>query len=219
MKSRVFSVLAVLLLTACSQAILRPIETDLPLVLQWNELGLAGIREEPVIRAPVVSRQLFLLHAAMYDAWTAFDDQARPYAMPPHKLPPALRSEGNLRNSISQAAYQVLNQRFGRLSGGAFKPRLREQMARYGFNIATSADPATPEGIGFMAADAVLRRRANDGANQTNLYREIGSPVYPRPYRAVNSADWRDSRVRPVALSLIQTAGSLYKCRIHTRRR
>jgi len=191
---RCLLIIWVLLSTACTSQVLREPGTDLPLVVQWNELALAGIREEPVIRAPVVSRQLFLLHTAMYDAWTAFDDQAQPYAMSPVKLAPAERTEANLRNALSQAAYQVLVRRFGRLSGGGFKPQLREQMARYGLNIATAADTTTAAGIGFMAAESVLRRRANDGANQANLYSEITSPDYPQRYAAFNSDDWRDPR-------------------------
>ena len=183
--------LTALFLSGCSQQILQRTEAALPLVVQWNELALAGIREEPAIRAPAVSRQLFLLHAAMYDAWTAFDDQARPYAMPPIKLAATLRTESNQRNAISQAAYRVLQQRFGRLSGGDFKPRLRRQMARYGFNIATAADSTTAAGIGYLAAESVLQKQADDGANEARLYSEITSPTYPRRYAAVNDADWR----------------------------
>ena len=50
-------------------------------VTRWNERALEAIcigRPMPTI----VSRELFLLHAAIYDAWAAFDPVAKPIYAP-----------------------------------------------------------------------------------------------------------------------------------------
>lgn len=179
------------LLSAC--AALQPGSQDeLGVVAQWNELALAAVRNEVIIRPTVVSRQLFLLHAAMYDAWSAFEPGAEPYALDPTiKRTGAQANEAAKTAAVSQAAYHVLRKSFPRFEAtGA----LNQQMARLGLLVVNRGEPGTPAGIGYLAAQAVLDARADDGANAANNYGPITSATYPRPYVPVNSDDPRAAR-------------------------
>ncbi|MEZ5584853.1 MAG: vanadium-dependent haloperoxidase [Candidatus Competibacteraceae bacterium] len=167
-------------------------QAKLNVVMQWNELALAAVRNEVIIRPTVVSRKLFLLHAAMYDAWSAFEANAQPYALDPViKLTNLQDNEGAESSAISQAAYHILRTPFPRFEAtGA----LTRQMARLGILVVNRGDPDTPAGVGYLAAQAVLAARADDGSNAANNYQEITSSTYPRPYASVNSPDPRSDR-------------------------
>ncbi|MEE4378159.1 MAG: hypothetical protein V2J55_11710 [Candidatus Competibacteraceae bacterium] len=105
-------------------------QAELSLVIQWNELALAAVRNEVIIRPTVVSRQLFLLHAAMYDAWSAFEPDAKPYALDTAIKLTGIQDKQTAQSiAISQAAYHVLKESFSRFEAtGAFN----QQMARQG---------------------------------------------------------------------------------------
>ena len=45
---------------------------------QWDEVVLQGIRNDQA-RPTIHARNLFHIHAAMYDAWALFDDTAKTY--------------------------------------------------------------------------------------------------------------------------------------------
>lgn len=173
------SLLALLsvLVNACS-TLQSQQQAETGVVAQWNELALTAVRNEAVVRPTTVSRQLFLLHASMYDAWSAFSPHAKPYALDPTlKAPADSVSEAAKVAAVSQAAYQILRREYPRFESNteAFKGRL----VRLGVPIVNEGDPATPEGIGYLAAQAVLQARAKDGA------------VHPQSYEPVNSDDPR----------------------------
>ncbi|MFL7838363.1 MAG: LysM peptidoglycan-binding domain-containing protein [Candidatus Promineifilaceae bacterium] len=46
-------------------------------VILWNEVMLAAVRHGPP-RPTVITRSLYLVHQAMYDAWAMYDEQAMP---------------------------------------------------------------------------------------------------------------------------------------------
>jgi len=167
-------------------------QNEFSVVVQWNELALAAVRNEVIIRPTVVSRQLFLLHAAMYDAWSAFEPTAKPYALDPAVKLTGIQDKTTAQSiAISQAAYHILKESFSRFEAtGA----LTQQMARLGMIVVNRADPNTPAGVGYLAAQTVLAARADDGSNAANNYLEITSETYPRPYSPVNSADPRSDR-------------------------
>ena len=92
----------------------------------WNEILLNSIRGD-FARPTVHARNLFHVSAAMYDAWAAYDHEARPFFLGntvggfscnfdgvPHPIDVELARE----EAISFAAYRILRDRFA-LSPGA----------------------------------------------------------------------------------------------------
>ena len=158
----------------------------LSVVPQWNELGLAGIRESGA-RPTVTTRQLFMLSSAMYDAWSAFDEMAIPYAADPLLKADSTATEDDKARAVSQAAYQVLINQFPTYE--ADTGHFSEYMKRLGYPIVTAGSTDTADGIGFLAAEAVLAKRADDGSNASANYADTTSTKYPSNYVARNSAD------------------------------
>lgn len=182
--------LLISLLGACASWRTPP-PPDMAVVVQWNELALNAVRNEAIIRPTAVSRQLFLLHAAMYDAWSAFSPTARPYALPPTvKIAAEQRNEAAKRAAVSQAAYHILTHEFPRFERNG-EP-LRSYMNRLGIAVVYEGDPNTPSGIGYLAAQAVLQARRDDGANAVDggVVQQT-SVTYPQLYAPVNSDELR----------------------------
>lgn len=134
----------------------------------WANAALEAIRnlgkpdklpERARIGPPMVARSLAILHTAIFDAWAVYDSNAIGTRL---RLPRQLGVfEEVKKQAMSQAAYRVLNDQFPTESA-VFDAAL----AALGFSPATSEDPAMPEGIGNLAAKAVLDYRHRDGANQ-----------------------------------------------------
>ncbi len=157
------------------------------LVVLWNEVMLAAVRNGPP-RPTVIARSLYMVHEAMYDAWTAYDAAAVPTVLDPAvKRPLTEHTNTHKGEAVSQAAYHMLVTLFPEYEKNthAFTNLLHE----LGYEVATQADPTTPAGIGYMAAQAVITDRANDGANAANNYADTTSDIYPQLYTVVNSAD------------------------------
>jgi hypothetical protein len=165
-------------------------------VLAWNETFLASIRTRPP-RPTVITRQLFMAQAAIYDAWAAHDATATPlYLDAGLRRPAAARDEANKRTAIAHAAYGI---------AAHFFP---EDLAAYKdtaerLDIALdpdSRDPATPEGIGNLAAEAVIAGRAEDGSNWRNGYADTtgyGAVNRSGP-DALEAADFDPNRWQPL---------------------
>jgi hypothetical protein len=139
-------------------------------------------------RPTVLSRQMMLWAAAMFEAWAAYDDTAVGTRLGSTlRRPPAERTLANKNAAISHASCKALL--------GAFPAQaefVRAEMRRLGFDPAdTSADPATPAGIGNLAAAAVLAWRERDGSNADG--KEPGSDGTPYSdytgYQPVNDPD------------------------------
>jgi hypothetical protein len=139
-------------------------------------------------RPTVLSRQMMIWAVAMFDAWAAYDDKAVGSRLGGKlRRPPAERTLANRNKAIAYASYRSLL--------GVFapdEPYLREQMEALGYDPDdASTDTATPQGIGNVAAAAVLEYRRHDGANQFGD--EPGSDGTPYSdhtgYRPVNSPD------------------------------
>ena len=152
-------------------------------VIGWNELMLVAIRNSKP-RPTVVARTLYLVHAAMYDAWAVYDAKAIPSVLEiGSRRPVAERTFESKQEAVSQAAYQTLLALFPEYekSTNAFS----QMMARLGYKIVTTADE-TPAGMGYQAAQAILKNRAEDGSNAANNYADIVSEKYPELYRPIN---------------------------------
>jgi hypothetical protein len=142
----------------------------------WDNVALNYIQEsnaEPTIAA----RMLSIMHAAMYDAWTAYD----PIAVPSRangilKRPPEETTDSNKIEAISFAAHKALVDLLPSMASG-----VDIALSRLGYDLENvgSADTSTPAGIGNVAAEAVIDIRQFAGAT-------------PTPYLAVHKTDPSD---------------------------
>jgi hypothetical protein len=140
---------------------------------RWLETSLeATAREVDRVgaRPTIISRTLAIALTAMYDAWSAYDAKAIGTRLGGTlRRPPAERTEQNKEIAIAYAAYRALVDVYP-----ADAAWLAEQMRGAGFDPNdASLDPATPQGVGNLAANAVCDYRHHDGANQ--LGDEVGS--------------------------------------------
>lgn len=130
-------------------------------VSEWNKAALTEVRHHK-FGPPVVARALAVAHTCMYDAWTAYDARAIALAAATPRRPAAEHTDANKAKAVSYAAYRCLNNLFP--TGGG---RLQATMRQMGYDPHdTSTNLATPQGIGNMAANAVIASRRNDGSNQ-----------------------------------------------------
>jgi hypothetical protein len=178
-RARALPALLILALAGCDSGVLAPVEADRTasfgqmgvlttgsIVQFWGEACLQSIRDTKH-GPPMTARTLAIVHTAMYDAWTAYDAVAvgtrlggalrRP--APEHTRP-------NKEVAISYAAFRALVDLFpGR--AGVFESLM--QSLGYDPDDETT-DPASPVGIGNLAAAALLEFRHGDGSNQLNGY-------------------------------------------------
>jgi hypothetical protein len=145
-------------------------------VVAWNNVNLAAVRvlqpcrpgftNPPTCVKPfptVISRILAITQTCEFDAWAAYDGNAKATILGGSlRRPPAERTDANKTKAISFAAYRCLSDLF---PDQVF--RFRAEMLTLGFDPDdTSRDPSTPSGIGNLAADSVLNFRHHDGSNQ-----------------------------------------------------
>lgn len=158
-----------------------------PVVL-WNEVMLAAVRHGPP-RPTVITRSLYLVHQAMYDAWAAYDSRAQPvYLSADLKRPTVEHTEANKAAAVSQAAYQMLVVLFPDYESNSHA--FSSLLAMQGYPaLDASEDETSPSSIGYMAAAAVLAGREHDGSNAANNYADMATEHYPELYEPLNSAD------------------------------
>jgi hypothetical protein len=139
-------------------------------------------------RPTVLSRTLSIWATAMYDAWAAYDPAAVGTRLGGDlRRPAAEHTLKNKQTAISYASYHALLFVYPES-----KDWLRDQMKSLGHDPdLISLDKTRPEGVGYLAAQAVIRYRERDGANQ--LGDELGSPGIPYSdytyYQPVNPPD------------------------------
>src|SRR5690349_4989043 len=139
-------------------------------------------------RPTVLSRQMAIWATAMYDAWAAYDERAVGTRLGGAlRRPAAERTLENRKKAISYASYRALLDVFP-----PDREHLAREMVALGYDPADeSLDPGTPQGVGNLAARAVLEYRRRDGSNQFGD--EPGSSGKPYSdtsgYAPVNSPD------------------------------
>jgi hypothetical protein len=158
---------------------------------KWGEMAVlatANDTDKFRPRPTVTSRFLGLTFVAVFDAWSRYDEKAIPVYLKDVKRRPG--KEQNLKNkeiAISYAAYGALCEYY--YSDKALFASFMKDLGLDPTN--TSLDPKTPEGIGNLAAKAVIEARRKDGANQ--YAEEEGSNGKPffdySHYTPVNSID------------------------------
>ena len=152
--------LAATLLAAAATTLSLPAGASV--VSDWNATALAEVRAAR-LGPPIVARALAISHTCMYDAWTAYDARAIGAVVGGSlRRPAAERTEANKAKAVSFAAYRCLLNLFP--AGAA---RLDTAMRARGYDpLDASTNLATPQGVGNVAAQAVIDSRRNDGANQ-----------------------------------------------------
>lgn len=146
---------------------------------RWNEQILAAIRRD-LPQPTVHARNLFHLSAAIYDAWTAYDQTAVGYLLK------ARRSAADVavarREAISYAAYRLLSSRYTKSVGGAVSAAcFTGFMRKLGFDPADTSELGdSPRALGNSIARRYLETFLDDGANQTADYADTTG------YRSVN---------------------------------
>jgi hypothetical protein len=161
------------------------------LAYEWLDIAEEATAREVDARGArptVVSRTLAVWATAMYEAWAAYDEKAVGSRLGASlRRPPAERTLENKKKAISYASYHSLVFVYP-----DSKEWLGEQMTKLGYDPAVmSQDPSAPEGVGYLAAQAVIEYRKNDGVNQ--LGNEIGGNGQPYAdytyYQPINPPD------------------------------
>lgn len=158
---------------------------------KWGFMALtaqANDTEKFRPRPTVTSRYLGLIFVSIFDAWSMYDEKAIPVYLDGIDRRPL--KEHTLRNkeiAISYAAFRTMNEYYF-----SDKELFASFMTEMGLDpMNASLDPTTPEGIGNLAAKAVIEARTGDGSNQYG--EEAGSNGEPYfnyvGYEPVNSAD------------------------------
>ena len=200
MKTSFSILLAVLLLFSCNkgqnknepqisvQEEPRGIEN---LAYKWGQMALtaqANDTEKFKPRPTVTSRYLGIIFVSVFDAWSRYDEKAVPvYLREVDRRPEDEHTLKKKEIAISYAAFRTLNEYYF-----SDKELFANFMKELGLDpMNESLDPTTPEGIGNLAAKAVIEARKGDGSNQ--YAEEEGSNGKPYfnyvKYQPVNSVD------------------------------
>ncbi len=133
---------------------------------QWGAMALqatANDTERFKPRPTVTSRYLGLIFVAVFDAWSRFDEKAKPvYLAGVDRQPAEAHTLANKEEAISYAAYRAMCEYYY-TDSLLFKGFMQE----LGYDPGNrTMDPGSPAGIGNLAAAAVIEARKGDGANQ-----------------------------------------------------
>lgn len=133
---------------------------------RWLDIALEATAREVDRHGPrptIISRTLAIWATAMYDAWAAYDPHAVGTRLGETlRRPVREHTRENKSKAISYASFHALL--FVYPESRAW---ITGEMQKLGFDPAlTSQDKTKPEGVGQLAADAVIAWRRHDGANQ-----------------------------------------------------
>ena len=161
------------------------------IVFKWGQIVLEATANDTEMfnpRPTITSRYLGLIFISIFDAWTMYDQKAIPvYLKNVDRLPNDEHSLKNKEIAISYAAYRSMNEYYYSDS-----TMFRNFMIKLGLDPENeSLDPTIPEGIGNLAAKAVIEARKNDGSNQYgNEKGSNGIPYFDyTSYQPINSPD------------------------------
>ncbi len=164
---------------------------DVSLAYIWLDIAQEATAREVDLngaRPTILSRTLAIWATAMFDAWAAYDSKAVGTRLGGKlRRPERERTLDNKKKAISYASYQSLVFAYPEA-----KDWLADQMQSLGYDPKIVSDDARkPEGVGHLAAQAVIAYRRHDGANQ--LGDEAGGDGKPYSdytfYRPINPPD------------------------------
>jgi hypothetical protein len=165
---------------------------------KWGKISLectANDTDRFKPRPTVTSRILALTWTAIFDAWSRYDESAKPlYLTNVGRRSPAEWTLKNKEIAISYAAYRTMLEYY--FSDSVM---LRNKMIEFGLDPDDhSLDPSTPTGIGNLAAKAVIETRIDDGSNQRGTMLKSDGNLYSdyTGYNPVNTVDQLNDRNR-----------------------
>lgn len=129
------------------------------MVLTWNDRALAAIKTASAA-PPIASRDLAIMHVAVYDALNAIDRTGQPYAVDVLAQPSASREA-----AVAAAAHRVLV--------ALFPAQTTTLDAAYTSDLAAIADgKSETDGVnlGNSVADQILALRSTDGSATSVTY-------------------------------------------------
>ncbi len=187
-----FSIIIFIFLSACADDQPKEPAGGENMAYKWGLVSLEATEndtEKFFPRPTVTARILGLTWTAVYDAWSRFDEKAMPvYLTGVERMPEDARTVKNKETAISYAAYRAMLVYFP-----ADSIMLSNKMKAFGFDPENETlDVTTPEGIGNLAAKAVVEARMFDGANQAGNVSGAGSNtpyVDYSGYKPKNSPD------------------------------
>lgn len=158
---------------------------------KWGEVILtatANDTEKFRPRPTITSRYIGLIFVAVFDAWSRYDEKATPvYMENVERRPTEEHTLSNKEKAISFAAYRACLEYY--YSDSILFKDFMKELGMDPMN--ESMDPNTPEGVGNLAAKAVIEARKGDGSNQYG--EEEGSDGKPYfnyvGYQPVNPVD------------------------------
>ncbi len=151
---------------------------------EWSEVMLEAIRDD-YARPTVHSRNLWHVSTVMYDAWAAFDEDAKPFflggSLDGYDVPfdgivvpddeAAILSQ---EEALSYAAYRLLSHRFSNSPGSeASQGRFDDLMEDLGYDmdfVSTDYSDGSPAALGNYIAMHMIEFGLDDGANEENNY-------------------------------------------------
>ena len=146
------------------------------LIAEWNELSLGAIRAiKP--GPPMAARSLGIVYKAIFDAWAAYDNVAKPVLSSVPRRPLGQRTAANREAAIGMAAYRALTHQFP-----AAEATFAAKLTAMGMSPGdASTNLNTPVGVGNVASTDVLNFHNTDNSNQANGYADTSgyAPVNP----------------------------------------
>lgn len=175
---------------ATAQEMTQPVGSD-NIAYKWGQMALMATAKDTERfnpRPTITSRYLGLIFVAVFDAWSVYDERAIPvYLEGVEKRPISETTLHHKEKAISYAAYHAMKEYYYSDS-----TMLKSFMKSLGYEPDfISVDPDLPEGIGYLAAQAVIMKRKGDGSNQYGEEKNAaGEPYFNYTgYEPVNSAD------------------------------
>jgi hypothetical protein len=163
---------------------------------QWNEVMLEAVKND-YARPTVHARNLFHVSMAMYDAWAAYEEVAKPFLLGNtldtfyspftgvdfQSLTPPTRRESK-ETAISYAAYRLLRHRFLYSPGAATSlPLMDTLMNHLGYStafVSTNYTGGSSAALGNYIAQQYILFGAQDGSNEQNDYANLNyQPLNP----------------------------------------
>jgi hypothetical protein len=168
---------------------------------RWNDLLLEAIRND-LARPTVHARNLFHISAAMYDAWSIYDPEARPYLLgnqlgefhcPLRNFPAPADIQAAREQAVSYAAYRMLVHRFRESPGASetFRDARRLMLElRYSQDDEDSDyTDGSAAAMGNHIADCYIEYGLQDGANEAEGYANTFYEPFNPPIRPEESGN------------------------------
>jgi hypothetical protein len=162
-----------------------PLQAQHSVARMWNELLLEAIRND-YARPTVHARNIFHTSVAMYDAWSTYDQTAKPFLLGNQvgsydctfngiSIPDDVKAARE--EAISYATYRLLSHRFVNSPGGEGSlSRFDSLMQLLGYDISnTSVDYSTgsPAALGNYIAQCIREFGILDGSNENLDYTNL----------------------------------------------